>query len=122
MTETQGILTSPNIYVYHKIRKWNRLSILKNGLKTSIGDSYGHVSRKRNNEAIPAIFVNNTDGHDEGYCKQHDFDIFRINTQIIDNEWFIDEYMEARNSKYLVTFKDIPTHAIELIHCGKFQY
>jgi len=120
MNNAHGTSMIPNIYVYHKTRKRNRASILENGLRVSIGDSYGHVSRKRNNEVIPAIFVNNTVGCNDGYSKEHDFDIFRINTTIIDNIWFIDEYMEARNSKYLATFKDIPTHAIKLIHLGKY--
>ena len=82
----------PNIYVYHKTRKKNRLSILENGLKTSIGDSYRYISEKYTNEIIPAIFVNNTDECDDGWCKYFDFDIFKIDTRIIDNVWFIDKH------------------------------
>ena len=109
----------PNNYVYHKTRKRNRLSILESGLKTSIGCSYKHIS-KNIDEIIPAIFVNNTDKYNDGWCREYDFDIFKINTKIIDNIWFIDKNMKGGKSKYLVTFKDIPSNAIELIHFGKF--
>ncbi len=110
----------PNIYVYHKTRKRNRLSILENGLKSSIGNSDRHISEKYTNNISPAIFVNNTDTCNDGWCKQYDFDIFKIDTRIIENIWFIDKHMKGGKGKYLVTFKDIPSYAIELIHFGKF--
>jgi hypothetical protein len=115
-----GEQTIPKNYVYHKTRKCNRLSILEYGLKTSIGSSYEHISKKYTNDITPAVFVNNTDDYDDGWCKKFDFDIFKINTRILDNIWFVDKHMKGGGDKYLITFKDIPSYAIKLIHSGKF--
>lgn len=109
----------PDTFVYHKSRIKNRCSIFKTGLIAQVGRSYS--SRlKYNKEIKPAVFVNNIDINSNLYCKNIDLDIWKINTLLINNEFFIDENMGAKNKDYLITFENIPTHAIELIHKGKY--
>ena len=102
----------PRRFVFHTSNKRNRESILKNGLVVGIGDSY------KDNwvefEPIkPAIFAVNTPNYIESFGLKYsnDYDIWRIDTQKCDNDWFIDFNMGGDN---IMTFDNIPIDCISL--------
>ena len=76
------------------------------------------IAKKYTYNPKPAIFVNNSDNSNEYFYNNCDYDIWKINTKILDNIWFIDKHMNK--SRYLITFENIPVKAIELIHIGKY--
>ena len=108
-------------YVYHVTRNKNRESIKLNGLIPKVGNSYAQQAKKyleERTDAIPAIFVNNSNEYYGN--KIWDWDVWRINTSVLDNKWIIDDHMRVSDKRnYLLTYEGIPRHAIELIHEGK---
>lgn len=113
----------PKEFVLHSSPTKNRKGILNNGLQLKYGDNYtGWVGRNKN--AIPAIFATNGDINSvTGGLTNYPDDIWSINTYKINNKWYIDNHFSTLtkygyNNPHIVTFENIPSNALTLIHKG----
>lgn len=100
-----------NRFIYHKSNPIFRDDISRDGLVTK-GKSETWLSDTKIDGKV--IFASNSDVNwfDSGY----DDDIYKIDTSLIDNEWFQDPNFS--NDKYIITFKSIPLNSITLIYKG----
>lgn len=73
-------------YLYHKSNPSNRHSILKNGLKPSVGLSY-KMHYDENDNLTPYVFLYDHDTIKNGeYDTTYNDDIYRIKTSLLDKE------------------------------------
>ena len=108
---------TPNKIVIHKSNPIWRESILKTGLQASAGECYKTYAGY-GEKCVPAIFATNSTNKRSWFDSTYDDDVWGIKTEIIpDVKWYKDRHFES-NKKHIVTFNDIPSEAIELIHEG----
>lgn len=108
----------PNKQVYHTSNPINRESILKNGLVVGVGDSYSIYVGMDKDKIIPSIFASNTYDKKLWFDSTWDDDVWEIDTTKISNEWFIDKHFGEKFNLFIITFDNIPNHAIKLIYEG----
>ena len=107
----------PNKIVIHKSSPVWRENILKTGLQVSTGDCY-KTYVGYGEKCIPAIFATNSINKRVWFDSTYDDDVWAINTELIPKvKWYKDSHFES-SKKHIVTFNNIPTKAIELIHEG----
>lgn len=107
----------PNKIIVHKSNPMFRDNILENGLQVKTGECY-KIYVGWGTKCKPAIFATNSSNKRAWFDSTYDDDIWGINTDIIPNvKWYKDKHYESR-SKHIVTFQDIPSEALQLIHKG----
>ena len=99
-----NVKVEPTRYVYHSTSVDNRDSILKNGLIPKSSDEskewvYGiHLSYPK---AIFVTMVNLETGIINSWKNDNSVDIWRIDTNKLNNEWFVDlNYVDVKNNKH----------------------
>lgn len=98
-------------FVYHSSNPFYREEITKLGL-ISKGRSENWLSNTKIDGEV--IFASNSEK--DWFCSGYDDDIYKIDTSLIDNEWFQDP--NFCDDKYIITFKNIPLDYITLIYKG----
>ena len=107
----------PNKIIVHKSNPMFRDKILENGLQVKTGECY-KIYVGWGTKCKPAIFATNSSNKRAWFDSTYDDDIWEINTEMItDVKWYKDKHYESR-SKHIVTFQDIPSEALQLIHKG----
>jgi hypothetical protein len=117
-----NVKIEPTRYVYHSTSVNNRDSILKNGLIPKSSDDskewvYGiHLSYPK---AIFATMVNLKTGIINPWKNDDSVDIWRIDTDKLNNDWFVDlNYVDEKNNKHIMTFQPIPPKYLEIAKKG----
>jgi hypothetical protein len=117
-----NVKIEPTRYVYHSTSVNNRDSILKNGLIPKSSDDskewvYGiHLSYPK---AIFATMVNLETGIINPWKNDDSVDIWRIDTDKLNNDWFIDlNYVDEKDNKHIMTFQPIPPKYLEIAKKG----
>lgn len=116
------VRVEPTRYVYHSTSVENRDSILKSGLIPKSSDEskewfYGiHLSYPK---AIFATMVDLKTGIINPWKNDDNVDIWRIDTNELNNEWFIDlNYVDEKDNKHIMTFQPIPSKYLEIAKKG----
>ena len=108
---------TPNKIVIHKSNPKFRDRISNEGLKAIAGECY-KIYAGYGEKCIPAIFATNSINKRAWFDSTYDDDVWSINTELIPNvKWYKDRHFES-TKKHIVTFNDISSEAIELIHEG----
>ena len=117
-----NVKVKPTRYVYHSTSVENRDSILKNGLIPKSSDEskewrYSiHLSYPK---AIFATMVDLKNGVINPWKNDDTVDIWRIDTNKLNNEWFVDlNYVDEKNNKHIMTFQPIPPKYLEIAKKG----
>jgi hypothetical protein len=112
----------PNRFVYHKSNPFFRNNILKEGLIPK-GKSETWLSDTPIDGKV--IFATNSDNPEDWFDSTYDDDIYKIDTSLLENEWYYDPNFIGNNtwdfkeeSFHIITFNPIPSDAIELIYKG----
>ena len=108
----------PNKLVTHRSSPAWRKSIKLNGLETSVGECYqSYVGGEV--ECRPSIFATDSLNEDDMFDNGYDDDIWLINTECAGVTWYRDAHFEGGDYEHhIVTFEDIPSKCIKLIHKG----
>jgi hypothetical protein len=114
----------PKRYVYHITCDAYKGSIEKNGLtpKSCAESKWGF--RNQEGQYPPMVFANNTEVFYEFFYFNdpvrscHDYDIWRIDTEAFDGEWFIDLNYEW-GELYVCTPNHIPKEALTQMQIAK---
>lgn len=107
----------PNKIVIHKSNPKVRDRISNEGLKVRAGECY-KIYAGYGEKCIPAIFATNSTNKRSWFDSTYDDDVWEINTEMIpDVRWYKDRHYES-TKKHIVTFDNIPSEAIKLIHEG----
>lgn len=114
-----GNKIKPNRFVFHISEPKFRLKIHSNGLKLSVGESYKSWSGSK--KAIPAVFATNSSFNEiTGGVENFSGDVWVIDTNKINNEWFIDNHFNFMAKEYgnphIVTFDNVNRNAIRLYY------
>jgi hypothetical protein len=113
-----GTEMTPNKFVVHQSSPVWRENIKLIGLQTSVGDCYqNHVGGDV--ECQPAIFATDSLKKEDMFDDGYDDDIWLINTECAGVTWYRDAHFEDGDyAHHIVTFENIPTKCIKLIHKG----
>jgi hypothetical protein len=102
--------------LYHTSNPQFRQKIAKEGLKTSAKTENWLTDTKITGKVIFAIMSNDVK---DAYDSTYDDDIYEIDATKIYNKWFRDpNFLDSKDAMHVITFDDIPKHAIKLIHTG----
>lgn len=104
----------PNKYVYHFSPSENRESILENGLIPKSSEDSVRWSKEIELGYPPLIFAVNDDD-ESGWYYVSKVDVWRIDTQMIDNIWWQDLNNKYLRNDLIMTDKPIPKEAIKLV-------
>ncbi len=102
-------------FIYHQSNPIFRNKISKEGL-TPKAKSETWLSDTAIDGKV--IFATNSDNPKDWFDTTYDDDIYRIDTSMLHNNWFVDPNFEGFNNKHVITFESIPLTAIELVHKG----
>jgi hypothetical protein len=111
----------PNKYVVHTSNPINRENISTTGLQTSLGECYliyADSNYGEDDECVPAIFATNSIKKKDLFDSTYDDDIWVIDTERVNVQWYKDAHFDGGDTKHIVTFEDIPVDAIRLIYKG----
>ena len=113
-----GTEMTPNKFVIHQSNPIWRENIKLTGLQASVGECYQlHVGTDE--ECQPAIFATDSLNKEDMFNNGYDDDIWLINTKCAGVTWYRDIHFEGGDYEHhIVTFENIPTNCIELIHKG----
>ncbi len=117
----KGEEISPEKYVTHTSNPINRDSIMELGIKTTLGECYliyADSNYGEDEECVPAVFATNSIKKKDLFDSTYDDDIWVINTEIANVQWYNDAHFEGGDYKHIVTFEDIPVEAIKLVYKG----
>ncbi len=113
----------PQRFVYHVSKRENRKSIDQQGLRTNTDNGILNFQN--------AVFANNSNCGDWfpfvidvfEECNFNDYDIWRIDTNKINNEWFIDNRCLGANwgDAHILSHKAIPRFALDLFILEDFR-
>lgn len=107
----------PNRFVYHKSNPYFRELISKQGLLPKEKSETWLTTTKIDGEVI---FATNSDNSEDWFDSPYDDDIYRIDTNNLENKWYRDPNFGSKNkeNKHIITFEKIPVSSIELIYKG----
>lgn len=117
----KGEEITPDKYVVHSSNPSNRENISTTGLQTSLGECYliyADSNYGENDECVPAIFATNSIKKKDLFDSTYDDDIWVIDTERANVQWYKDAHFDGGDTKHIVTFEDIPVDAIRLIYKG----
>lgn len=101
----------PQRWVVHFSHPSNRLSIMKEGLVPKVGIQY-YCSQG----APAAVFCTNSLKPKDFFYSEFADDMYLVDTEGLDNEWFEDFNMEG--TKHIVTLERIPRSNIYVVFKG----
>ncbi len=104
----------PNQFVYHTSNPGSRDKISKQGL---IPQGMSAAWLSNTNIKGKVIFVVNSDNRKDWWDSTYDDDIYKIDTTNLKNKWYVDPNFDLKD-KRIITFENIPTKSIKLIHKG----
>ena len=117
----KGDEITPDKYVVHSSNPSNRENISTTGLQTSLGECYliyADSNYGEDDECVPAIFATNSIKKKDLFDSTYDDDIWVIDTERANVQWYKDAHFDGGNTKHIVTFENIPVDAIRLIYKG----
>lgn len=117
----KGEEITPDKYVVHSSNPSNRENISTTGLQTSLGECYliyADSNYGEDDECVPAIFATNSIKKKDLFDSTYDDDIWVIDTERANVQWYKDAHFDGEDTKHIVTFEDIPVDAIRLIYKG----
>lgn len=117
----KGEEITPGRYVVHSSNPSNRDNISTTGLQVSLGECYliyADSNYGEDDECVPAIFATNSIKKKDLFDSTYDDDIWVIDTERANVQWYKDAHFDGGNTKHIVTFEDIPVDAIRLIYKG----
>ena len=117
----KGDEITPDKYVVHSSNPSNRENISTMGLQTSLGECYliyADSNYGEDDECVPAIFATNSVKKKELFDSTYDDDVWVIDTERANVQWYKDAHFDGGDTKHIVTFEDIPVDAIRLIYKG----
>ena len=117
----KGDEITPDKYVVHSSNPSNRENISTTGLQTSLGECYliyADSNYGEDDECVPAIFATNSIKKKDLFDSTYDDDIWVIDTERANVQWYKDAHFDGGDTKHIVTFEDIPVDAIRLIYKG----
>lgn len=112
---------TPDKYVVHSSNPSNRENISTTGLQVSLGECYliyADSNYGEDDECVPAIFATNSIKKKDLFDSTYDDDIWVIDTERANVQWYKDAHFDGGDTKHIVTFEDIPADAIRLIYEG----
>ena len=118
-----GTEMTPNKFVVHQSSPVWRKNIKLTGLQTSVGECYENHAMdlygEWYTECQPAIFATDSLKKEDMFDDGYDDDIWLINTECAGVTWYRDAHFEDGGYEHhIVTFENIPTKCIKLIHKG----
>ena len=117
----KGDEITPDKYVVHSSNPSNRENISTTGLQTSLGECYliyADSNYGEDDECVPAIFATNSIKKKDLFDSTYDDDIWVIDTERANVQWYKDAHFDGGDTKHIVTFEDILVDAIRLIYKG----
>ena len=117
----KGEEITPDKYVVHSSNPSNRENISTTGLQTSLGECYliyADSNYGEDDECVPAIFATNSIKKKDLFDSTYDDDIWVIDTERANVQWYKDAHFDGGDTKHIVTFENIPVDAIRLIYKG----
>ena len=117
----KGEEITPGKYVVHSSNPSNRENISTTGLQTSLGECYliyADSNYGEDDECVPAIFATNSIKKKDLFDSTYDDDIWVIDTERANVQWYKDAHFDGGDTKHIVTFENIPVDAIRLIYKG----
>jgi len=117
----KGEEITPDKYVVHSSNPSNRENISTTGLQTSLGECYliyADSNYGEDDECVPAVFATNSVKKKELFDSTYDDDVWVIDTERANVQWYKDAHFDGGDTKHIVTFEDIPVDAIRLIYKG----
>jgi hypothetical protein len=117
----KGEEVSPEKYVTHTSNPINRDSIMEHGIRATLGECYmiyADSNYNEEDECVPAVFATNSIKKKDLFDSTYDDDIWVINTEIANVQWYNDAHFEGGDYKHIVTFEDIPVESIKLVYKG----
>ena len=117
----KGDEITPDKYVVHSSNPSNRENISTTGLQTSLGECYliyADSNYGEDDECVPAIFATNSIKKKDLFDSTYDDDIWVIDTERANVQWYKDAHFDGGDTKHIVTFENIPVDAIRLIYKG----
>ena len=117
----KGEEITPDKYVVHASNPSNRDSIKEYGIRAVLGECYliyADSNYGEEDECVPAVFATNSVKKKELFDSTYDDDIWVIDTERANVQWYKDAHFDGGDTKHIVTFEDIPVDAIRLIYEG----
>ena len=117
----KGEEITPDKYVVHTSNPSNRDSIKEYGIRAVLGECYliyADSNYGEEDECVPAVFATNSIKKKDLFDSTYDDDIWVIDTERADVQWYKDAHFDGGDTKHIVTFENIPVDAIRLIYKG----
>ena len=117
----KGEEITPDKYVVHSSNPSNRDNISTTGLQVSLGECYliyADSNYGEDDECVPAVFATNSIKKKELFDSTYDDDVWVIDTERANVQWYKDAHFDGGDTKHIVTFEDILVDAIRLIYKG----
>ena len=117
----KGEEITPGRYVVHSSNPSNRDNISTTGLQVSLGECYliyADSNYGEDEECVPAIFATDSLKKKDMFDSTYDDDIWVIDTERANVQWYKDAHFDGGDTKHIVTFENIPVDAIRLIYKG----
>ena len=117
----KGDEITPDKYVVHSSNPSNRDNISTTGLQVSLGECYliyADSNYGEDEECVPAIFATDSIKKKDMFDSTYDDDIWVIDTERANVQWYKDAHFDGGYTKHIVTFEDISAEAIRLIYKG----
>jgi hypothetical protein len=117
----KGEEVTPGRYVVHSSNPSNRDSISEYGIRAVLGECYmiyADSNYGKDDECVPAVFATDSLKKKDMFDSTYDDDIWVIDTERANVQWYKDAHFEGGNTKHIVTFEDIPVDAVRLIYKG----
>ena len=117
----KGEEVTPGRYVVHSSNPSNRENISTTGLQVSLGECYliyADSNYGEDEECVPAIFATDSIKKKDMFDSTYDDDIWVIDTERANVQWYKDAHFDGGDTKHIVTFEDILEDAIRLIYKG----
>ena len=117
----KGEEITPDKYVVHSSNPSNRENISTTGLQTSLGECYliyADSNYGEDDECVPAVFATDSLKKKDMFDSTYDDDIWVIDTERANVQWYKDAHFDGGDTKHIVTFENIPVDAIRLIYKG----
>ncbi len=107
----------PYKIVVHTSNPMWRKNIMLTGLQVSVGECY-QLYVGDNVDCRKAIFATDSLKNMDMFQSTYDDDIWLINTECANVQWYRDIHFEGGPYKHIVTFENISPECIRLIHKG----
>ena len=102
-------------FLYHKSAPNTRDKIAKDGLIPQ-----GNAGTWKDNTPIDGnvIFATNSTDENDSFDSGYDDDIYKIDTDKLNNKWYLDPNFGKKDNQHVITFEPIPLSALKLTYRG----